>query len=196
MRDYERTRSRQTLDHTRKGRKRASNVQLSHSTSSHFDSDLSNDNEDVQIVAGKDWPVSSDDHFQQRGEFCSDDSRYIAPLVSASLARPVDGEYPVSIYTHSPISTSTTSPSCTSPSSLSSTQSLSLDGHTSVFSIPSSPPSFSGQTASVPSEKALSELSLALANGAGSINDYNRLQNLAGIDSKAMDEGGSGELWH
>lgn len=187
MRDYERTRSWQTLDRSRKGRKRAFNVQLNHSASSLFDTVLLNDNEDVQIVAGEDWPGSSDDHFQKHRQFCTDDSRCTAPFISTSLASPADGD--------SPMSTST-SLSCSSPSSPSSSPSLSLDGHASVTSIHPSPQSLSGQTTSVPSEKALSELSLALANGAGGINDYNHLQNLAGTDSEAVDAGGPGELWH
>ncbi|KAF7784435.1 hypothetical protein Agabi119p4_600 [Agaricus bisporus var. burnettii] len=195
MRDYERARSRRTLGHTRKGQKRMSNVHLNHSTSSHFGSDIPNDNDDIQIVAGEDWPISLDDDFQQRSEFCSDDSRFAAPVISTPFAWSVDEDYPESTYSDPLASASTFSPSCTPPSSLSSAQSFTFDGHAPIFSVPPSPPSLNGQ-ASVSSEKALSELSLAFASGAGSINDYDHLQNLTEVDSEAMDEGGPGELWH
>jgi hypothetical protein len=44
------------------------------------------------------------------------------------------------------------------------------------------------------SDKALADLSLALANGAGGINDYGYLENLTTFQS--MDDGQPGELWH
>jgi len=44
------------------------------------------------------------------------------------------------------------------------------------------------------SDKVISEITLALANGADAIRDYSHLQNLTSFEH--MGAGESGELWH
>lgn len=213
MRDYEHTRSRQVSDPARRGWKRPFNPQTNWTAPYRHDSDVSDDDSDVQIFAGEGAGSPSSSRHTKRGVpldapcpnlrqgevLCSDASRCTPstqPHSSPSLTYLDDMGFPIPVHIGSPVSVSTFSSASTSPSSLSSVQSLPLDvENCSILSLPSAPSSsFIRQTPSASSEKAVSDLSLAFANGAGSIHDYDCLQNLAGLQH--IDGGDPGELWH
>lgn len=201
MRDYEHVRSLQVSDPTRRGRKRVFDSQGTRNASYLLDSDASDDDDDIQIFAGEvsSSPGSRHPHHsirtfsldvpdlrQSEGGY-SESSRHTHPIIPSR---------PPSL-TYNPggggFSIPGTSDSPSSPSML-------LSSSSNTPSSPSSPiqphpsASFDEQAPSMPSEKALSDLSLALANGAGSINDYACLENLTNFQQ--IDAGESGDLWH
>ncbi|KAF9452636.1 hypothetical protein P691DRAFT_177223 [Macrolepiota fuliginosa MF-IS2] len=206
MRDYEYLRSRQAPDSHRKGRRRIFNPQPSMNTTYSPDSDISDDDDDdIQIFAGEvssiqnprpchdSWAFSRDVFgLYQSENGHSEGSGYApstVPCSSPPLTYHLDSEG-LSMPTDS---TSPTPPS-TTPSSLSSpvqSQFIDIDNNSPSTSLSSS---FVGRPPSISAERAVSDLTLALANGAGSISDYTCLQNLAGF--RQLDAGQPGELWH
>lgn len=169
MRDYEHTRSRaealtRAKEAQKRGRKRAS---ISVKSPMHSDQ---SDEDDVQIVSGDVGPV----HFstrQKRAHSLNDDHRERRRSLSPGLV------------------------SACSSSSLSFTPALSrttsVSTNSSQLSLSSSRPSYILTSASR-TEKALAALSLAMANGAGSIEDYTNLQ----LSHQVLDDHQVGDMWN
>ncbi|KXN89894.1 hypothetical protein AN958_04898 [Leucoagaricus sp. SymC.cos] len=216
MRDYERVRSCQTSEPIRRGRKRAFHPQTTRTVPCIADSDGSEDeDDDVQIFAGElsIQPSSRSFHHGKRAASMDvpcynsrkSEAGYHVPLkpshFSPSSSPSSDGDgLPLPVVSGSPLSPSVLSLSSTTPSSLSSpiqSQRLNMDNCPN-FSLP---PSISHSASTSPlnrmflsSDKAVSDLTLALASGAGGLNDYSYLQNLSNL--QPMDTGETGELWH
>ncbi|KAF5356315.1 hypothetical protein D9756_003889 [Leucocoprinus leucothites] len=217
MRDYEHLRSCQVADPTRRNRKCGFHPQTTRNTSYIANSDESDDNEDIQIFAGE-LPIKSDPyspHHEKRAGSMdvpyhsprdrqqeSQETSVLAHQIQSSPSVSEGGGFTLPSIFDASLSLSAFSPSSTAPSSLSSTiqsQRLNVDSASSSFSLPPSisPPvsaSSIDQMHSLPSDKAVSEITLALANGAGGINDYSHLQNFTNFQH--MDGGEPGELWH
>jgi len=214
MRDYERIRSRQISDPSGRSRKRVCSSNTTRSSSYMPDSDVSDDDE-VQIFAGElsnptsqprqpgSWVTSLDGHSPNLWptENCHPSrSGYIPPILSspspptphrAGKGRSVPASSnPVS--PPSPIPSSSTISLASPHTPL---RHLDVDDSSMLSPSPSPQPSPSfGRACFMSPEKIMSDLSLALANGAGSINDYSCIENVP--TSQQIDGGDPGELWH
>jgi hypothetical protein len=217
MRDYERVRSGQITDPGHRGRKRVFHPHSTWSTTYIPDSDESDDHNDIQILAGE-FSVNPKSRLSQYGKSAismdvpsynirnSDEGYYeaskhshqIKPSASSSFSDG-DGLTLPAAMSDGPLSPSLFSISSATPSSPSppvQSQKLDID-NCSFFSLP---PSFSHSISTsyvdqtpISSDKAVADLTLALASGAVGINDYNQLQSLTNFQH--MDEGDPGELW-
>lgn len=218
MRDYEHVRSRQSPEPTRRGRKRDFHPQTTpHTYIADSDESGDDEDEDIQIFSG-DLSANPGSCSPRHGEQSTSMVIPYYPLRNGD--QEYDQEYnqffhqnqppssmmfgsnPLPVISDSHLSPSTLSFSSTNPSLLSSpiqSQHFDSDISPSSLSLPSSlSPSDSasslGRTPSLSSDKAISEITLALANGAGAIRDYSHIQNLTSFEH--MDAGESGELWH
>ncbi|KAJ3571587.1 hypothetical protein NP233_g3662 [Leucocoprinus birnbaumii] len=198
----------------RRGRKWGFSSQTTRITPYTTNSDESDDDEEIQIFAGElsmssescspphgkralsmDVPYSPGRQAGYHGVPAFSQARPSSPSTSESdgLALPSISEPPLSPSVFSFYSTPSSLPSPVQ------SQSLGVDSSSTSFSLPPSlSSSFSAslphQTRCGPLDKAMSEIVLALASGAGGINDYSHLQNLTGFQN--MEEGEPGELWH
>ncbi len=215
MRDYERVRSRRISDPNYRGRRHVCSSNTTRNSSYMSDSDVSeDDDDDIQIFAGDlsndtsqprhpgSWVTSLDSPSPHlwSAEDVLNRPGYISPILpSPSPLAPHRAGQARSV----PTSSNTVAPP--SPFSSSSTISSTLphtpfrhleDDNCPVFPLSSSllPSPSSGQTHLISPEKIVSDLSLALATGAGSINDYSCIENPPTFQQ--ADEGNSGELWH
>lgn len=204
MRDYEYVRSCQSLEPTRRPRKRL-HPQTTPHTSYTADTDESDDEEDIQILAG-DLSTNPSSKSSRHGKQPTS--------INVPYHRLTSGEQEYNQFLHqnqplsmmpegnslptisdSSLSSSAFSFSSTNPSLLSS-QHPDSDISSSLSSSLSPPGSASSldRTPPLSSDKVISEITLALANGAGAIRDYSHLQNLTSFEY--MGAGESGELWH
>lgn len=207
MRDYEYVRSCQSLEPTRRPRKRL-HPQTTPHTSYTADTDESDDEEDIQILAGDLSTIPSSNSPRHGKQSTS---------INVSYHRLTSGEQEYNQFLHqnqppstmlqgnslptisdSSLSSSAFSFSSTNPSLLSSPiQFQHPDSDMSSLSSSLSPPGSTSSLDHTPplsSDKVISEITLALANGAGAIRDYSHLQNLTSFEH--MGAGESGELWH
>lgn len=212
MREYEHSRARagaysKARDAHKRGRKRSSVQQVTRKVATLVDeSDASDD--DVEIMGG-DIPsvfwvgghrlkrrASSMDtdppHPDTRSQSLPDHGRCPSPSPWTGSS-PCISEDEVS--NHLPVSTNTPSSTRTlsqtaSDSPNSSIVSLTLSQEHDYACLDTPTPSLPTSR----SEKALAALSLAMANGAGSLDDYNSLVMLQ--QHSALDESHAGEMWH
>jgi hypothetical protein len=223
MRDYEDQRSRSEVyakakEAQRRGRKRASLITRSRKVA---DPGIRSEDDDVQIFAGE---LSSGPVRKKRAlslglmdldkadpPFVGFDSMS-SPGQSSMSGYPSDDEessYPGS--TCGTAQNSAFSPSLQSPpASVAFTPALSQaasdSASSSLISLPLMPsvlPPLHISTTPVPfsppasrSEKAIAALSLAIANGAGGLNDYSAFQSSFPLPKHEEDESQVGELWH
>ena len=218
MRDYETTRSRggvysKAKDLTRQGRRRLSPCDRSRRVADAEEG--SDDRDEVQIVAVSGELSSYRDVHKKRtiSLGISDPSSFMDLDCSKKLASPdvagssdrsgyaseddamdfvADGSYPTDTSMSSPAPalshsfyTSTNSSVVSIPSHISGLE----DHHITLPSHQICPPPTSSR-----SEKAIAALTLAMANGAGGLNDYDALRALEPIS--VIDDSQVGELWH
>lgn len=203
MRDYEYIRSCQSFEPTRRPRKRLHPQATPQSYTA--DTDESDEEEDIQILAGdlSTNPSSSSPrhgkqstsinipyHRLRSGE--QEYDQFLHQNQPPSSLMLEGNSLPIS--SDSSLSSSAFSSSSINPSLLSSPiQSQDPDSDISSSLSPGST-SFFDRTPPLSSDKVISEITLALANGAGAIRDYSHFQNLTSFEH--MGAGESGELWH
>ncbi|KIK71149.1 hypothetical protein GYMLUDRAFT_235512 [Collybiopsis luxurians FD-317 M1] len=210
MRDYEQSRSRadafsKVKDAQKRGRKRSSLVSASRKTPTRHHNDSESDEDDIQLFSGHlsesflsrtTHSTSSRSPRPSSPDFMEED-----PIPRERCPSPYDfSSDPLSVYPTSPAGSSL------SPARpLNTTPSLSLSPSSAGSSIVSLtlPPSTTSQNLTdlsfsqraSRSEKALAALSLAMANGAGSITeDYEALRALQPL--LAMDGSEVEDVWH
>ncbi|GJE86002.1 hypothetical protein PsYK624_020820 [Phanerochaete sordida] len=166
------------------------------------ETDLYDDEDDIQIVSGDPVSDGTSDFGSRPGDDGEDEMDLDQPLgsaphdVGARLSSPGHGTRTV----HSAYSTDDESPALSFSTSSSISSSLvSLPGQPSPFLNPSftgshTSPSKS-QLSTSPSEKAIAALALVMANGAGGLNDYGAV---LASEQQAIttDDFLVGEMWH
>lgn len=217
MRDYEHTRSRadaysKAKEAHRRGRKRSSLIVSARKSAAPVDGSDADDDDDVQIFSGEasgvfagkyshDQRASSLDSkgamFQRDGSsrsMPSSSERCSSPAPSSIYASDDDTKFSVTDqFTNGGLHSQPFTPalSFTTSSNSSSISSLPRLPPPTLGLFPTSPRSLTLPASR--SEKALAALSLAMANGAGSIHDYDALRAVQPVS--AIEECQVGEMW-
>jgi hypothetical protein len=215
MRDYEQSRARsdaysKVKDAQKRGRKRSSLIAASRKPPIRHDSESGSEDDDIEMISGhlseafvsrnarslgprsprpSSPRLSSSDYMDEdRERSCSIYDCSSDPLINSTQSTFFPTRYP-DVPTRYPDLT----PSLSHSTSSASSSIVSLPLSTLSSNLPLAAGSFPSQASR--SEKALAALSLAMANGAGSITeDYEALRALQPI--LAIDDAQVGEMWH